>query len=92
MSEHVSTCFENFIFKLRQTDVTATAIASSGRDSRKLHHSFTCDSKWGICTCKTFPVFSRLIEYEARAQRLFFVVNQRMTNFLLRGRKNELYV
>lgn len=31
----------------------------------------TCDPKLDICICKTCPVFSRLIEYEARGQRLF---------------------
>lgn len=32
---------------------------------------FTCDSNWDICTCKTCPVFSRLIDFEAKAQQLF---------------------
>lgn len=31
----------------------------------KIH--FACDSKWDICTCKSCPVFNRLIEYESTA-------------------------
>lgn len=31
----------------------------------------TCNFKWDICTCKTCPVFSRLIEYESKCKRLF---------------------
>lgn len=32
---------------------------------------FTCDSEWDICTCKTCPVFKRLIEFEATAVMKF---------------------
>lgn len=31
------------------------------------NNNFTCDSKWDICTCKTCPVFKRLIDFEATA-------------------------
>lgn len=30
-----------------------------------------CDSKWDICTCKTCPVFERLIEFESTAATRF---------------------
>lgn len=30
-----------------------------------------CNIKWDICTCKAYPVFIRLREFEASAQRLF---------------------
>lgn len=32
---------------------------------------FTCDSKWDICICKTCPAFSRLIDFESTALKLF---------------------
>lgn len=34
-------------------------------------NQFACDSKWDICTCKTCPVFSRLIDFEADARKIF---------------------
>lgn len=32
---------------------------------------FTCDSKWDICTCKSCPIFKRLIDYKANAKKKF---------------------
>lgn len=40
-------------------------------DFSVIENRFTCDSKWDICTCKTCPVFKRLIDYEATAMRVF---------------------
>lgn len=42
---------------------------------------FTCDSKWDICICKECPVFTRLVEYEESAQKLFSV--RRPVNVIL---------
>lgn len=50
--------------------VTAFGLVKTSPSVKK-NQQFTCESKLDICTCRTCPVFSRLIEFEARAQRLF---------------------
>lgn len=42
---------------------------------------FTCDPKWDICTCKTCPVFKRLIDFEATALMRF--LQRRPENVIL---------
>lgn len=45
--------------------------ADNNNDNNNNMNQLTCDSKWDICTCKTCPVFRRLVEFEAVALKRF---------------------
>lgn len=51
--------------------VTAFGLVKFSPFTNTVKRKFACESKWDICTCRKCSVFSRLIDFEASAQRLF---------------------
>lgn len=54
-------------FNLVKTTPFSNVFSADDHNTKLL----TCDTKWDICTCKTCPVFSRLIEFEVSALKRF---------------------
>lgn len=58
-------------YKLFIGSLTARGLLNSSPFSKFYSEQFRCNMKWDICICKTCPVFIRLSEFEASAQRIF---------------------
>lgn len=51
---------------------------------------FMCDPKWDICTCKSCPVFSRLIDFEAAAREHFPNYETKNIIFWIKNQKSVI--